>query len=197
MDETRKAGSTDTSKSFKRMSESFTDSELRWYCLRSKAKREHIVASQVSQLEGTDVFCPRVRFKKSTRRGKIVWVEAMFPGYFFAKFNFYQRSKEVSHNPGVIGFVRFGDHIPSLSDQAIEGLRSIITDEDQQVVDIQPKVSKGDEVELAEGVLKGMTGEVVEIIPSHERVVVLMEFLGEKKKVEVDVLSLLLPRRPC
>ncbi len=57
-----------------------------WYCVRSQNKHEHIAAAHLRMLDGVTVFCPRIRFKRTTRRG-VVWVtEGMFPGYLFARF---------------------------------------------------------------------------------------------------------------
>jgi len=54
----------------------------------------------------------------------------------------------------------------------------------------------GDEVELVEGPLKGMTGTVIEVRPAEERVRIFVEFLGQNQPVNVDLFSLLLPRKP-
>jgi len=57
-----------------------------WYCVRTQTKREHLAAKSLKQLEGVEAFCPRLKYRKATRRGKIWWIEAMFPGYIFAFF---------------------------------------------------------------------------------------------------------------
>ena len=57
-----------------------------WYCLRTQTKREHLAAASLRQVEGIEVVCPRLRYKKVTRRGKIWWVEPLFPGYLLARF---------------------------------------------------------------------------------------------------------------
>jgi hypothetical protein len=41
-----------------------------------------------------------------------------------------------------------------------------------------------------------MRGLVCEVLPGRERVRVLLEFLGQLQPVEVDLFSLLMPRRP-
>jgi transcriptional antiterminator RfaH len=62
------------------------EDRLGWYCLRTRGKQEHLAAAHVRLLEGVAVFCPRIKFRRSTK-GAAIWVtEALFPGYFFARF---------------------------------------------------------------------------------------------------------------
>ena len=76
--------------------------ELRWYCLRSQAKHEHIAAAYLRIVKEITVFCPRVRFKRQTRQG-LVWVtEAMFPGYLFAQFDLATQLRQVEYGHGVL-----------------------------------------------------------------------------------------------
>jgi len=65
-----------------------------------------------------------------------------------------------------------------------------------EVLIVQPQFETGDEVELASGPLQGMKGMVIEVLPIAERVKVLLEFLGQTHAVDVDIFTLLLPRRP-
>jgi len=41
-----------------------------------------------------------------------------------------------------------------------------------------------------------MKGMIIEVLPIAERVKVLLEFLGQTHAVDVDIFTLLLPRRP-
>ena len=60
----------------------------------------------------------------------------------------------------------------------------------------QPVAEPGDEVELAEGPLQGLSGTVIEVRPAEERVRIFVEFLGQEQPVDVDLYALLLPRKP-
>ena len=40
-----------------------------WFCVRSQPKREHIAAAHLRNLVEVEVFCPRLRIRKATRRG--------------------------------------------------------------------------------------------------------------------------------
>lgn len=169
-------------------------SEPNWYVLRTQLKRERLAAANLRQLEGVEVFLPRLRYQKTTRRGRVWWVEPLFPGYLLAKFPYMEMSRAVTYVAGVSRIVSFGENTPAVPDQFVRDLQAEVarheTESEEIVVDW--KVEVGDEVELGEGPFKGMEGQVVEVRPGIERVSLLLEFLGEEKPVEVSLYSLIL-----
>lgn len=170
-----------------------------WFCVRTQTKREHIAAGHLRELEGIEVFCPRLRYRKATRRGKIWWVEPLFPGYLLAKFNLMEMERAVTFCQGVRGLVKFGSIIPSVAESFVENLRTEVrnrADEDEELFSVSPVIEAGDEVEIAHGPLQGMRGTIVSVAPAAERVKILLEFLGQPQAVDVDLFSILLPRRP-
>ena len=171
-----------------------------WFCVKAQTKREHIAAGHLRELEGVEVFCPRLRYRKATRRGKIWWIEPLFPGYLLAKFNLAEMERAVTFCQGVRGLVRFGSEIPPVPDSFVEALRKEVSDrsdDDDELFSVSPVIQAGDEVEIAHGPLQGMQGTIVSVAPAAERVKVLLEFLGQTHAVDVDLFSLLLPRRPA
>lgn len=170
-----------------------------WFCVRTQTKREHIAAVHLREVEGVEVFCPRLRYRKATRRGKIWWVEPLFPGYLLAKFTLAEMERAVTFCQGVRGLVRFGTEIPAVPDSFVESLRQEVrnrADADEETLSVSPIIKIGDEVEIAHGPLQGMRGTIVEVAPAAERVKILLEFLGQPHAVNVDLFSILLPRRP-
>jgi transcriptional antiterminator RfaH len=170
-----------------------------WFCVRTQTKREHIAAEHLREVEGVEVFCPRLRYRKATRRGKIWWVEPLFPGYLLARFNLAEMERAVTFCQGVRGLVRFGAEIPAVPDAFVEALRQEVrsrSEQDEELLSVSPVIEIGDEVEIAHGPLQGMRGTIVEVVTATERVKILLEFLGQAQAVNVDLFSLLLPRRP-
>jgi transcriptional antiterminator RfaH len=170
-----------------------------WFCVRTQTKREHIAAGHLREVEGVEVFCPRLRYRKATRRGKIWWVEPLFPGYVLAKFKLSEMERMVTFCQGVRGLVRFGAEIPSVPSAFVESLRQEVrnrSDDDEELFAVSPVIEIGDEVEIAHGPLQGMRGTIISVAPAAERVKILLEFLGQPQTVDVDLFSLLLPRRP-
>jgi transcriptional antiterminator RfaH len=170
-----------------------------WYCVRSQTKREHIAAGHLRELDGVQVFCPRLRYRKATRRGKIWWIEPLFPGYLLAKFKLAEMERAVTFCQGVRGLVRFGSGIPPVPDSFVEALRNEVrsrSDEDEELFSVSPVIEAGDEVEIAHGPLQGMHGTILSVAPAAERVKILLDFLGQPQAIDVDLFSILLPRRP-
>jgi transcriptional antiterminator RfaH len=173
--------------------------EAAWFCVRTQTKREHIAAEHLRELEGIEVFCPRLRYRKATRRGTVWWLEPLFPGYLLAKFKLMESERAVTFCQGVRGLVRFGPEIPSVPEAFVEVLRAEIRNHvtsDEEILTVAPSIECGDEVEVASGPLAGMRGVVVSIAPAAERVKILMDFLGQPQAIDMDLFSILLPRRP-
>lgn len=172
-------------------------SQPAWYCVRAQTKREHIAASHLRELEGVEVFCPRLRYRKATRRGTVWWMEPLFPGYLLARFEIGRDERAVTFCQGVRGLVRFGSVIPEVPAGFVEALRRELSQKgDGELVTLEPVVEPGDEVEIAVGPLQGMRGTVVSIASATERVKILLEFLGQPQAVEMDLFAILMPRKP-
>ena len=170
-----------------------------WFCVRTQTKREHIAAGHMRELEDVAVFCPRLRYRKATRRGKIWWVEPLFPGYLLAKFHLATMERAVTFCQGVRGLVRFGTRIPAVPDSFVEALRREVSnrsEDDMETLSVSPVIEAGDVVEIAHGPLQGMRGTIVSVAPAAERVKILLDVLGQPQAVDVDLFSILLPRRP-
>jgi transcriptional antiterminator RfaH len=171
-----------------------------WFCVRCQTKREHIAAGHLRELEAVEVFCPRLRYRKATRRGKIWWMEPMFPGYVLAKFNIAEMERAVTFCQGVRGLVRFGSEIPAVPESFVESIKHEILNRkggiDEELVTLSPVIEIGDEVEIAHGPLQGIQGTIISVPSANERVKILIEFLGNPQAIDVDLFSILLPRRP-
>lgn len=165
-----------------------------WYCVRTKPKKEHLAAKNLqgfAHLE--DVFCPRIRYEKPTRRGKVWFVEALFPGYLFARFDLAEDLRAVLATTGVLGVVHFSDLYPSLEGRYIETLREEFPEEPNEIRIIEPEIEPGDEVVLHEGPLAGLCTVVTGLVPGSDRVRVLLDWLGREREAEVSVHALSRP----
>jgi transcriptional antiterminator RfaH len=162
-----------------------TDStESAWYCLRSQPKHEHIAAAHLRLLEGVTVFCPRIRFKRATRKGLVSVTEALFPGYLFARFKLAEMHPRVRYAHGVSGIVRFADRYPTIEEGALSLLRSYTGASD--VTEVSYDLSEGDQVQIVAGAFAGLHAVVTQVLSPKERVKVLMDFLGRKMEAEVQ-----------
>ena len=164
-----------------------------WYCLQSLPKHEHIAAANLRMLEGVTVFCPRIRFKRGSRRGPVWVTEAVFPGYLFARFDLAEMRRRVLYAHGVCSIVRFGNRYPNIEEELMKQLRDQTGVE--EVKEIIYEFSQGDQVKIAKGVFLGLQAVVTQVLPATQRVRILMDFLGRQTEAEVENASLL-PQAP-
>ena len=155
-----------------------------WYCARTKPKHEHIAAANLRKNLGLEVFHPRLRVERATRRGVVRTVEPLFPCYIFIRCAIESSLNEVKYTTGINSFVRFGDKIPTVPDIVIEELQECFDAEEPMTVN--DRLSPGDEVVIGEGAFAGMRGFILRVLPARQRVQVLLDILGRHAPVEVD-----------
>jgi transcription antitermination factor NusG len=160
-----------------------------WYVIHSRPKCEHLAAGLMLGLPDVETYCPRIKFQRITKRGKVWFIEALFPSYFFARFTPATSMRAVKHSQNVIRIVDFGGQMTPVSDRVIELIRQEM--EGQVIKEIHIGVKVGDTVELTEGPMRGLKGIVNSIHSGEERIKVLMEFLGRESLVEVNASKLL------
>lgn len=154
-----------------------------WFCLKSQPKHEHIAEAHLRQASAVEVFLPRIRYKRATRQGTAWVTEALFPGYLFARFDWQTSLRLVQHSRGVRGVVHFGERWPAIPESVIRDLRQAIGGDGLRT--ITEDFTPGDEVELTEGVMRGLRAVVTRVLPGRERIAVLMEFLGRQTMIEL------------
>jgi transcription antitermination factor NusG len=160
-----------------------------WFCLKTQPKREHLAAIGLRRQFGIECFSPRLRFRKMTNRGPVWFVEAMFPGYLFAKFVYSKQHRAVEASHGIRGIVHFGDYLATLPENIVVGLQSRVGAE--EVVTIDSSIKIGQAVQIIEGPFQGLEVVVTWLLPAKERVRVLFDFLGRSIEMEVSTTKVL------
>jgi transcriptional antiterminator RfaH len=173
--------------------EQMQNSNLAWYCARTKPKHEHIAAANVSKNLGLEVFHPRLRLERATKRGVMRVVEPLFPCYIFIRCMLENCGDEIRHVTGISSLVHFGRKIPAVPDGAIDELKQCF--ESEQTMTVQDGVVAGAEVTIVEGAFLGFSGMVVRTLSAGQRVQILLDFLGRVTLTEVDRRSLKLENR--
>jgi transcriptional antiterminator RfaH len=159
-----------------------------WFCLKAQPKREHIAAAFLRQNSEIELFCPRLRLRKHTARGPVWFIECMFPGYLFAKFNYANLHRRVIQAPGVTSFVRFGDHLGLLPDELIGEIKGHMGND--ELVEIHEGLESGQNVQVIQGPFQGFEALVTRFIAARDRVEILIEWMGRSLYAELDVADL-------
>ncbi len=161
-----------------------------WYCVRTQPKHEHIAAASLTRNLGLEVFHPRLRMERATRRGVVRVIESLFPCYLFVHCTLDERLDEIRYVAGVSSLVHFGHEIPVVPDPVIEELKQCF--ETEEPMSVEDRLYPGAEVTVAEGAFLGFRGIVVRLLSARQRVQILLDFLGRTTVTEVDRRSLTL-----
>ena len=164
------------------------EAEPLWFCVRAKTKSEHIAAAGLREIPGIEVFCPRLRERRATRRGPVWFVEALFPGYLFARFDPLLHLRTVSYANASLGVVGFGGYFPPIPDGQIIGLRNHFDEEGVHTV--PDSLAAGDRARINTGPFAGLEAVIQTILPARNRVTILLDFLGSLRAVELPRHSL-------
>ncbi len=159
-------------------------SEPQWYCVKTRAKSEHIAAASLARLEGVEVYCPRIRFQRSLARGKVWFTEALFPCYLFARFIADQQLRAVRYANAVTQLLMFGENYATLPPEIIEQIKEEMQGEDIRTVKQAP-LEIGSELEVVSGPFRGMEGIVTGLLSGGQRVRILLQMFGELNEVEL------------
>ena len=163
-----------------------------WYSARTKPKHEHIATANLRRHMALEVFFPRIRMEKLTRRGLVRVVEPLFPCYIFIRCVVEEKINEIKHTSGISQLVHFGNKIPQVADDIIEELQSCFEADDSIVV--ENRLMAGDEVTMADGAFAGMSAQVLKTLPAKKRVQILLDILGRPTIVEVGDRAVMLEK---
>lgn len=155
-----------------------------WYCARTKPKHEHIAAANVKKNLALEVFHPRLRMERVTRRGLVRTTEPLFPCYIFVRCVIEEKLDLLRYSNGVSSIVQFAGRIPTVPDRVIGELQACFPS--GEPMDVDDRLLPGTEVLVAEGAFAGMRASVLRVMPARRRVQILLEILGGPTAVEVD-----------
>lgn len=157
-----------------------------WFCLRTQPKHEHIAAIHLRRrIDDIEVFCPRLRLRKQTRRGAVWFVEALFPSYLFARFDPAESLQLVKSTPGISGLLTFGHWIPLISEEIIKELRADF--DENQMHEVHEELRPGESVVISSGPFQGLKASIIRVLPGPQRVQILIDILGRATPVEVPM----------
>ncbi len=151
--------------------------EPKWHLVYIKPQKEEVVRVQLQRI-GIETFYPKVRIVKKG----IEKIEPLFPLYMFARFSVVKDFFNVNYARGVRWVVKFGNQIPSLSEDFIESLKSI----NLALIEDKPKIQENDLVRIVDGPFRNFIGKVLKVKRGEERVVILLKAVNSPT-VEIPV----------
>ena len=153
----------------------------KWYLLKTKPRQEKIALANLEN-QDYDTYCPYAKINN-----KIV---VLFPGYLFIHLD------ETSDNwgpirstKGVLNFVRFGLSYAKISNKIIDFIKENEFNTSQKLKYLND-FKIGDKVQITEGVFKNCVA-IFESFKSDERVILLMNIMGQEQTINVKKKSLI------
>ena len=157
-----------------------------WYCLKTQPKRERTGAMSLSALDGVEVLFPQVRYQSQGTRGKRPTTEPLFPNYLFARFSPLYHLKAVGYARGIAYVVRQGATLTPVSEAIISEIAALAPENNILDLPLQP-VQAGENLRIIDGIFKGSSADVVQLVPGVERVRLLLDILGRSNEIELSL----------
>jgi len=157
--------------------------ENKWYALYTRPRAEKQVYQRLTEA-GVETFLPLQKtYRMWSDRKKLV-EKPLLSSYIFVN----TKSKhfpEVYKTQGVVKFVTFEGHPASIPQKQIDNLRLLINS-DEEIEVTGEQFAKGDNVEVTNGSLIGLTGELIKI-GSKKRVVVRIDKLDQNIVLKIPL----------
>jgi transcriptional antiterminator RfaH len=166
---------------------------LLWYALRSKPRKEDTVWLQLRS-QGYEAVYPRLRVQPvNPRARKLV---PYFPGYLFVQVDLEETGISVFQwMPHTLGLVGFGGEPAPVPDHLIQAIIKRLEDVNKAGGELLHGLAPGEKVWITDGPFRGYEAIFDAQVPGHERVRVLLEFLGNNRKVAVELRAGQIQRR--
>jgi transcriptional antiterminator RfaH len=158
----------------------------RWYVVQTRPCLEAKAAAHLER-QGFEIYFPR--YLKSRRHARRVETVAapLFPRYMFVAIDMaVQRWRSIQSTIGVSQLVCRGDHPAEVPDAVIDSLRCGQDDRGFVQLERRNPFRLGEKIRVLDGVFSSYLG-LFERMTDGERVAILLDMLGRKVRVVLDV----------
>jgi transcriptional antiterminator RfaH len=158
---------------------------LRWYALKSKPRKEDAAWRQALS-QGFVVFYPRLRVHPVNPRSRKL--RPYFPGYLFVQADLAQAGVSVFQwMPHTLGLVSFGGEPAVVPDNLVQALEKRVEEINAAGGETFYGLKPGDLIWIHDGPFSGYEAIFDAQLPGSERVRVLLEFLGNRRRVMLEL----------
>ncbi len=152
-----------------------------WYAIHVRTRWERSAATIVAG-KGYEVFLPTYVSKRRWRDRSKEVKSALFPGYFFCRFDIHKRLP-ILVTPGVIGVVGQGRIPVPVDESEVASIQNILSS--GAVVEPWPYIEVGQKVRIDDHALRGLEGILVGR-RGNQRVVVSVSLLRRSVALEIE-----------
>jgi transcriptional antiterminator RfaH len=163
-----------------------TTDQQHWYVVQSQPNAERKAVAHLNR-QGFTTYLPRyLKRRRHARRVEMVSVP-LFPSYLFVAIDMLtQRWRSIYSTTGVSRIVCNGDQPAQISARIVSGLKAREDEVGFIQLDQRSSLRSGDKIRVMEGVFTDILG-LCDGMKDNERVAVLLDLLGRKVRVVLDV----------
>src|SRR4051794_11149412 len=157
----------------------------RWYVVQSQPNAENKAVTHLER-QGFATYLPRYQKKRRHARRVEIVPAPLFPRYLFVGIDLgAQRWRSIFSTFGVSRLVCNGELPTPIADQVIHGLKAREEDGFVRLM-YRPNFQAGDKIRILDGAFADCLG-LYEGMKDSDRVAILLDLLGRKVRVTVDV----------
>lgn len=158
----------------------------RWYVVQTQVNGEAKAAQNLLR-QGYDVYLPRYLKRRSHARKVDFAAKPLFPRYLFVAIDMMtQRWRAIQSTPGVTRLVCNGEEPAAVPGGVLGALKAREDERGFVRMDAKPAFAPGAKVRVLAGALMDCAG-LFEGMADHDRVAILLDMLGRKVRVHLDV----------
>ena len=153
----------------------------KWIAVYTKPRHEKTVEKELQKKE-FEVYLPLLKQRRKWSDRK-KWVEfPLFRSYIFVKTEI-KNALFVLQTLGVVKVVKFGGEVAVIQNDSIQAIKLMI--EGGYMPEATDYFVKGDPVEVKDGPLKGLVGEVIRV-DNHDRLLVRVDAIQHSVSVQIN-----------
>ena len=153
----------------------------KWIAVYTKPRHEKTVENELLK-KGFEVYLPLLKQRRKWSDRK-KWVEfPLFRSYIFVKTEI-KNALFVLQTLGVVKVVKFGGEVAVIQNDSIQAIKLMI--EGGYSPEATDYFVKGDPVEVKDGPLKGLVGEVIRV-DNHDRLLVRVDAIQHSVSVQIN-----------
>jgi transcriptional antiterminator RfaH len=157
----------------------------KWYAVMAKPRKEQTSAYFLEQ-SGIEAYYPEVNECIHVKGRRCVRRTSLFPGYFFARFDYDKQYRTVSYCRGVKKIVTFGQVPAEVEQELLDNIRRGLSRQDITPI-IIARPTHGEVIRISRGPLAGVEGMFDSCLSGKERVVVLLRALSYQSRAIVKL----------
>lgn len=167
-----------------------TERATNWYVVQTLPNAERKASEHLIR-QGFEIYWPRYFKRRSHARRVETILAPLFPRYMFVAVNAAtQRWRSIQSTIGVSRLVCNGDTPALIRKQIIDGIRAREGENGIIKLDESGRFAPGAKIRVVDGVFSDCQG-LFEAVTDGDRVAVLLDLLGRKVRVEVNMVEAL------